>query len=113
MIKYLKTIPPGTRVAIFTLASRLRMLQGITTDSTELLAVLNSDKAGPRPSLVLPSDVEKSADQRRIDFMTENEGAPAPQDQTLAQAAVDPINATKQFLSDASVFQTSNAWGLR
>lgn len=112
MIKYLKTIPPGTRVAIFTLASRLRMLQGITTDSTELLAVLNSDKAGPRPSLVLPSDVEKSADQRRIDFMTENEGAPAPQDQTLAQAAVDPINATKQFLNDASVFQTEQRMGI-
>ena len=31
MLKYLQTIPPGTRVAIFTLASRLRMLQGITT----------------------------------------------------------------------------------
>ncbi len=112
MIKYLKTIPPGTRVAIFTLASRLRMLQGITTDSSELLAVLNSEKAGPRPSLVLPSDVEKNADQRRIDFMTENEGAPAPQNQTLAQAAVDPINATRQFLNDASVFQTEERTGI-
>jgi VWFA-related protein len=112
MIKYLKTIPPGTRVAIFTLASRLRMLQGITTDSSELLAVLNSDKTAPRPSLVLPSDVEKNADQRRIDFMTENEGAPAPQDQTLAQAAVDPINATKQFLNDASAFRTEERTGI-
>ena len=46
MIKYLKTIPPGTRVAIFTLASRLRMLQGVTSDSSELLAVLNSAPAG-------------------------------------------------------------------
>jgi VWFA-related protein len=36
MIKYLKTIPAGTRVAIFTLASRLRMLQGMTTDSSVL-----------------------------------------------------------------------------
>src|SRR5579863_2699456 len=40
MIKYLKTIPAGTRIAIFTLASRLRMLQGVTSDSSELLAVL-------------------------------------------------------------------------
>ena len=40
MIKYLQTIPPGTRVAIFTLASRLRMIQGVTTDSTVLLAIL-------------------------------------------------------------------------
>jgi len=44
MIKYLRTIPPGTRVAIFTLASRLRMLPGMTTDSSELLAVLNDKK---------------------------------------------------------------------
>src|SRR5277367_6170088 len=46
MLKYLKAIPPGTRVAIFTLASRLRMLQGVTTDSSELLAILKSAQAG-------------------------------------------------------------------
>jgi VWFA-related protein len=49
MIKYLATIPPGTRVAIFTLASRLRMLQGATTDSAALLAVLNEKKPAPTP----------------------------------------------------------------
>ena len=65
MISYLKTIPPGTRLAVFTLASRLRMLQGVTTDSSELLAVLKS-----------------------------------------AKAAVDPINAMKQFLADTAAFQT-------
>ena len=43
MLKYLKTIPPNTRVAVFTLASRLRMLQGMTTDSSELLAAVNSN----------------------------------------------------------------------
>ena len=45
MIKYVKTIPPRTRVAIFTLASRLRMLQGITTDSSLLLAAINNHKS--------------------------------------------------------------------
>jgi VWFA-related protein len=77
MIKYLKTIPPGTRVAIFTLASRLRMLQGVTSDSSELRAVLNSAPAGTRPSALLPSDVEKDANQRMIDFMIENSAPPA------------------------------------
>jgi VWFA-related protein len=106
MIKYLKTIPPGTRVAIFTLASRLRMLQGVTTDSSELLAVLNSTQAGPQKSALLPSNSEADADQRMIDFMIENSSGPGGAPATLAMAAVDPINAMKQFLADTAVIQT-------
>jgi VWFA-related protein len=114
MIRYLKTIPSGTRVAIFTLASRLRMLLGVTTDSSELLAVLNRSKAGTQPSALLPSDVEKDANQRMIDFMIENSAAPgsgkAPV--SLAMAAVDPINAMKQFLGDSAAFQTEQRIGI-
>jgi VWFA-related protein len=112
MMKYLKTIPPGTRVAVFTLASRLRMLQGVTTDSSELLAVLNSAKAGPHPSGLLPSDAETDANQRMIDFMIENSAGPGSAPQTLAQAAVDPINAMKQFLADTAVLQTEQRVGI-
>jgi VWFA-related protein len=106
MISYLKTIPPGTRLAVFTLASRLRMLQGVTTDSSELLAVLNSAKVGPQQSALLPSTAENDANQRMIDFMIENSAGPGSAPQTLAQAAVDPINAMKQFLADTAAFQT-------
>src|SRR5438876_408895 len=38
LLKYLKTIPPGARVAVFILTARLRMLQGFTSDSSALLA---------------------------------------------------------------------------
>ena len=106
MIKYLKTIPAGTRVAIFTLASRLRMLQGVTTDSSELLTVLNNAKAGPTQSALLPSNAEADADQRMIDFMEENSTGPSTAPATSAMAAVDPINAMKEFLADAAAFQT-------
>ncbi len=106
MIKYLKTLPPGTRVAIFTLASRLRMLQGVTTDSSELLAVLKSAQAGTQQSALLPSNAEVDADQQIIDFMIENSAGPSTAPPTLAQAAVDPINAMKEFLADAAAFQT-------
>ncbi|HEY6376542.1 MAG TPA: VWA domain-containing protein, partial [Edaphobacter sp.] len=41
MIAYLKAIPPGTRIAIFTLSSHLRMVNGFTTDPTVLLNTLN------------------------------------------------------------------------
>jgi VWFA-related protein len=103
MLKYLKTIPPGTRVAIFTLASQLRMLQGVTTDSTELLAALNS-KAAAQQSALLPSDAENDANQRRIDFLTQEDQGPPPKN--LAMAAVDPIQAAKQFLADTAAFET-------
>ena len=108
MIKYVKTIPANTRVAILTLASRLRMLQGITTDSSLLLAAVNNSKSGPTPSPLRASTVESDADQSRIDFLTKEAQGPASPDQTLAQAAVDPINATRQFLNDTALFQTES-----
>jgi len=106
MLKYLKTISPGTRVAIFTLASRLRMLQGVTSDSSELLAVLKSAQAGTQQSPLLPSNTEAEADQRLVDFMIENSGGPGTAPPTLAQAEVDPINAMKEFLADSAAFET-------
>src|SRR5262249_17875851 len=63
IIEYLKTIPPGTRLAIFTLASRVRLVQGFTTDSAVLLAALN--KSVPMPSAALPNTTtgESAADR--------------------------------------------------
>jgi VWFA-related protein len=108
IITYLKTIPPGTRVAVFTLSSRLRMLQGVTTDSSELLAVLNGDKTTPQASPVLSSSTEKESNQHFVEFMTESRPEPAPSPQSMAQAAIDPINAMKQFLADTESFQTES-----
>jgi VWFA-related protein len=108
MIKYLGTIPPGTRVAIFTLASRLRMLQGVTTDSSQLLAVLNDKKgaAGPHQSPVLDAPDEDQALQHHVDFMSTENGFGNATPANLALAAVDPVNAIKQFLADTIAFQT-------
>jgi VWFA-related protein len=61
IIEYLKTIPPGTRMAVFTLASRLRMVQGFTTDSDVLLAALQKNIPGPSP---VPSNLGESAAAR-------------------------------------------------
>jgi VWFA-related protein len=110
MIKYLKQLPASTRVAIFTLASRLRMLQGVTTDSSELLKVLNSVDAGPHESPLLPSDAETEAIHRLLAFIAENSYAPTPP--TNALAAVDPGNALKQFLEDSQRFQTEARIGI-
>jgi VWFA-related protein len=109
MLKYLKTIPPGTRVAIFTLASQLRMLQGVTTDSTELLAALNTTKAAQQSAL-LPSDAENDANQHRVDFLAQEDMGPPPKN--LADAAVDPVQAAKQFLADTAAFETQQRIGI-
>jgi VWFA-related protein len=108
MIKYLKTIPPGTRMAIFTLASRLNMLQGITSDSSELLAILNNSKAGPQPSDLLASKAETDSNRRLVDFMAENGPGVSPETLTMTQSAVDPVNVMKQFLADTGSFQTES-----
>lgn len=107
MLKYLQTIPANTRVAIFTLASQLRMLQGVTIDSAQLLAAINKAKASPQQSAFRPSTSESDANQSRVDFLTsESMAPPPPPNQIVAQYNADPINATKQFLSDTQVFLT-------
>lgn len=108
MLKYLKTIPPGTRVAVFTLASRLRMLQAITTDSSELLAAVNSNLIMQSP--LLASDAENEANEHHIEFMEQEEQGPPPK--TLAEAAVNPVLAAKQFMADTAAFQTMQRIGI-
>ena len=46
IIDFLKTMQPGTKVAIFTLSSQLRMVQGFTTDTSVLRDALNDPKYG-------------------------------------------------------------------
>jgi VWFA-related protein len=54
MLDYLKSVPKGTRLAVFTLASRLRMVEGFTTDAGEIAKVLRG-KGLPRQSSLLDS----------------------------------------------------------
>jgi len=103
MLKYLRKLPPATRVAIFTLASQLRMLQGVTTDSTQLLAALNGNK-GMEQSGLLPSNTENESNQHFVDFLEQEDMGPPPK--TRDMAAVDPVMVAKQFLADTAAFET-------
>ncbi len=103
VLKYLRTIPPGARVAVFTLSSRLRMLQEFTTDSSRLLAALNDPRLGyPQPSGVLKSKNEAQADQRIIDLALLNKMGPAVET-TGEQEAVDPVNVLKEMLDEKNM----------
>jgi VWFA-related protein len=48
MVNFLKTMQPGLRVAVFVLGSKLRMVQGFTTDSGVLRDAVNDKKNGVR-----------------------------------------------------------------
>lgn len=64
MLKYLKNIPPGTRMAIFTLGNHLTYIQGFTDDASLLAAALSNPKlgAGPVSSPLLKSQGENAAE---------------------------------------------------
>ena len=55
-VKFLKTMPLGTRIAVLGLSNRLRILQGFTSDPAILLAAINSKKNRSMPSPFIDTD---------------------------------------------------------
>ena len=82
VIKYLKTIPLGARLAIFTLSSRLRMVQDFTRDSSQLLAVLDN-MATAKYSSLMQSDEELQSNKAEVTNVT-------PTGIGMADTATDP-----------------------
>lgn len=54
-LQYLRQHPPGAPTAVFTLGSRLRMLHGFTTNTSELEHALQSPQAVALPAIALKS----------------------------------------------------------
>ena len=71
MLKYLKKLDPGRRIAIFILGTQLRLLQGFTDDPALLAAAINKRKngAGAQVSPLLQSTAEAAATQETIDAL--------------------------------------------
>lgn len=88
MIDYLKGIAPGTRIAVFTLASQLRMIAGFTTDAGAIEVALRQGKGMAQPSPLLETGAEQDEESNiGTDF-----------------AAVDG-GAMEQFLADTESFK--------
>jgi VWFA-related protein len=49
LIKFLRQMPADTRVAIFMMYDRLRLLQGFTSDQQKLIAAVDTRRTWPRP----------------------------------------------------------------
>jgi VWFA-related protein len=50
LISFLRSVKPGTRIAIFGLSTHLFLLQGLTSDPRALLSAMNSTKSNGGPS---------------------------------------------------------------
>jgi VWFA-related protein len=92
MIEYLRNIPAGVRIAIFTLASRLRMVQGFTADRTALLAAVSSKGNGPSESPILPDPDDASLTKLDADMVG-------------LGASSQVMESLTQFQADQAAFQ--------
>jgi VWFA-related protein len=102
MIKYVKGVRPGTRLAIFTLGARLRFVQGFTGDPTVLMAAVNGQKSAGNPQLspLLQTSTEVDANARMVAQMQE---MAASTGSVQIQASAD---ALKQFQQETASSQT-------
>jgi len=89
LIEYLKNIPVGTRIAIFTLASRLRIVQGFTSNQVPLLAAWNDKRNAPGVSPLLPDQDDSGA--------------------TTLTSGMQEVGASEQALASLREFQADQA----
>jgi VWFA-related protein len=96
MIEYLKTFDPGPRLAIFTLGSRLRIVEGFSSDPRALIDALNHKNWGGMPHASTPVQTQQEADvnqklqQQMIDTYASEASIQA------LQAFLSEENATEQ-----------------
>jgi VWFA-related protein len=99
MVSFLASIPPGTRVGILLLSEKLRIVQGITQDSTLLRAALQRLAANPSQSALLRTSEDIDAQTGAVNMImqqaTENNST-----QLQATAA-----ALQRFLAQQNSFQ--------
>jgi VWFA-related protein len=70
IVAFLKGMQPGTRAAIFTLGSKLRFIQGFTSDSTALLAALDDKRTEPGKDPAYQSMSDKADDAADLAKLT-------------------------------------------
>jgi VWFA-related protein len=99
-LKYLKSMPRGTRIAVLGLTSSLRILQGFTSDPSVLIAAVDTKKNRALPSPFIDSDSGGILDDE-ADAQTElgnDDTAAAIQEFSNEQAAVQQDIRTRMTL---------------
>lgn len=106
-LKFLQSLRPGTRLAIFTMSMGLRFVQGFTDDPTLLLAAINNKKnLEVAPSDLLKTQGEDTAQQNLIALLSQPQPDGPGQTTTLAPAAM--IAALSDFFQETDYAHTSD-----
>jgi VWFA-related protein len=101
MLEYLGKLQPGTPLAIFTLSSRLRLVDGFTSDPAELSKALQSQKGNPQTSVVLDPESDQALDSAVGAMATMTSGINQP-----TAAGISTLSSMQQFQADMTAFQT-------
>ncbi len=115
MIKYIKGIRPGTRLAIFTLGERLCFVQGFTSDPALLMTAVNGKNSAGNPQLspLLQTSGETDADNRAAAQMREMAAGAGPGGSAQIQASAAALQHFQQetvsFRTDVRVQTTLEA----
>ncbi len=102
MKRYLANPVPNRRIAIFTLSSRLRLIQGFTDDPAVLSAALKTLKngSGPQNSDLLQTRADATLDQTAVNQIASSD----PNGGATAKAAAAALS---QFFAEQTASQTS------
>ena len=111
MVKYIKDLRPGTRLAIFALGARLRFVQGFTGDPMLLMAAVNGKKSAGNPELspLLQTSSEKDANARMIGQMEELSAGTGANLQSSIDALREFQAETEAYHTDVRVHTTLEA----
>ena len=101
MLGYLGKVPAGTSLAIFTLGSRLRMVEGFTTDAAQLAKAFKTTGGGTQTSVMLDPASDQAVDSAVGDMATMTQGIDSP-----TAAGISALTSMKQFEADLTAFQT-------
>jgi VWFA-related protein len=104
VIKYLKEVTPGTRLAVFILGNRLHMVQGVTTDSEALLTTFVGKKAETGP---LASSSASSQDSWMIVANPQKPQEAVAMNQSAASASAEFTTASRMEVTIAALQQVA------
>ena len=104
ILDFLKNMQPGTRIAIFTLNRKLRLLQGFTADSSLLVAAVNSKAAAPGSTSISRTRDDDLRDKEELSIIGEMSNTGGAD----AEAPLQSIRRSQADVSSSQAGQRSS-----
>lgn len=104
ILDFLKEMKPGTRMAIFTLGSKLRYVQGFTTDSSALLAALKQGEQGEKHGRTRSDATDDASDIAALQAMQSSGYAIAALQAEQANARAEDLAARASMTFQALTY---------